>query len=63
MTTALETFELPRQTVDSVGEVRVRTTLLRTHCGPKGLWAQDLRRLYEGGKHEQDGEWAEDEQG
>jgi hypothetical protein len=41
MTAALETFELPRQTVDSVGDVRVRTTLLRTDCGPKGLRAQD----------------------
>ena len=35
MMAALETFEVPRQPVDSVGEVRARTTVLRTGCGPK----------------------------
>jgi hypothetical protein len=36
MKTALETFEVPRQPVDSVGDVRAETTLLRTDCGPTG---------------------------
>ena len=47
MRTALETFEVPRQPVDSVGDVRARTTLLRTDCGPdmnyscpKNCWRQ-----------------------
>lgn len=34
MMTALETFELPRHPVDTVGDLRAQTELQRTGCGP-----------------------------